>query len=172
MAAGETFVQMGYAVATVADILKTAGMSRRSFYEFFTSKEDILSALLEMTVSEFKAEFSEATKGTVDSFEAAILTLLAYIRMSARLPLASYQTMAAGGSPREHRIQQVKDLTEALHAHLTKAYEQRLITYPPNDVVLHMLVGGIDHLVISYPRDQLSEAESKVREMVERMFKR
>jgi AcrR family transcriptional regulator len=53
LAAGETFVSLGYATSTVADILKTAGMSRRSFYEFFTSKEDILLALLDEMVHGF-----------------------------------------------------------------------------------------------------------------------
>src|SRR5690348_14459895 len=52
LAAGETFVALGYATSTVADILKAAGMSRRSFYEFFTSKEDILLALLDEMVNE------------------------------------------------------------------------------------------------------------------------
>ena len=56
LAAGETFVALGYATATVADILKLAGMSRRSFYEFFTSKEDVLLALLDEIVVEVRNE--------------------------------------------------------------------------------------------------------------------
>src|SRR3954466_12353412 len=93
LAAGETFVALGYATSTVADILKAAGMSRRSFYEFFTSKEDILLALLDEMVAEIRIEASELTRNEENPFERATLLMLAYVRVAARFPVVSYQVM-------------------------------------------------------------------------------
>jgi AcrR family transcriptional regulator len=175
LAAGETFVALGYATSTVADILKAAGMSRRSFYEFFTSKEDILLALLDEMVNEIGAEVRELTQSVEDPFERATLLMLAYVRVAARFPVVSYQVMAAGGEPRVRRRQHLSAFLEQLNEQLRAAHERGLITRAPDDVTLRMLVGGLDHLILSYhldgSRERLSETEQEVRELFSRAFK-
>jgi AcrR family transcriptional regulator len=175
LAAGETFVALGYATSTVADILKAAGMSRRSFYEFFTSKEDILLALLDEMVAEIRAEVSELTQGVEDPFERATLLMLAYVRVAARFPVVSYQVMAAGGEPRVRRRQHLSAFLEQLNEQLRAAHEAGLISRAPDDVTLRMLVGGLDHLILSYhldgTRERLGETEQQVRELFARAFK-
>jgi AcrR family transcriptional regulator len=175
LAAGETFVTLGYATSTVADILKTAGMSRRSFYEFFTSKEDILLALLDEMVNEVRSETIEITRGVEDPFEVGVLSMLAYVRVATRFPVVGYQVMAAGGEPRARRRQQVGAFTESLHQQLTSAHERGLITRPPDEVTLRMLIGGLDHLILSYhldgARERLPETEPQVRELFTRAFR-
>jgi AcrR family transcriptional regulator len=175
LAAGETFVALGYATSTVADILKAAGMSRRSFYEFFTSKEDILLALLDEMVAEIRAEVSELTRGVENPFERATLMMLAYVRVAARFPVVSYQVMAAGGEPRVRRRQHLASFLEQLNEQLRAAHEAGLISRSPDDVTLRMLVGGLDHLILSYhldgTRERLGETEGQVRELFSRAFK-
>jgi AcrR family transcriptional regulator len=175
LAAGETFVALGYATSTVADILKTAGMSRRSFYEFFTSKEDILLALLDEMVHEVRAETIEATRGVEDPFETSVLMMLAYVRMATRFPVVGYQVMAAGGEPRVRRRQHLAAFTETLEKHLRAAHEAGLISRGPDDVTLRLLIGGLDHLILSYhldgARERLPETETNVRELFTRAFK-
>ena len=46
--AAGVFGKLGAADSTVEDILKAAGVSRRTFYKFFQSKEDVLDALHEI----------------------------------------------------------------------------------------------------------------------------
>jgi AcrR family transcriptional regulator len=46
--AAGVFGKLGAADATVEDILQAAGVSRRTFYKFFQSKEDVLDALHEI----------------------------------------------------------------------------------------------------------------------------
>jgi AcrR family transcriptional regulator len=175
LAAGETFVALGYATSTVADILKTAGMSRRSFYEFFTSKEDILLALLDEMVNEVRAETLEITRGVEDPFEVAIMSMLAYVRVATRFPVVGYQVMAAGGEPRARRRTQVGAFSEQLNQHLMQAHERGLISRAPDEVTLRMLIGGLDHLILSYhldgARERLPETEPQVRELFTRAFR-
>lgn len=175
LAAGETFVALGYATSTVADILKTAGMSRRSFYEFFTSKEDILLALLDEMVQEVRAEAMEITRGVEDPFEMAVLMMLAYVRVATRFPVVGYQVMAAGGEPRVRRRQQLATFTETLERYLNEAHQKGLISRGPDDVTLRLLIGGLDHLILSYhldgARERLPETEANVRELFTRAFK-
>ncbi len=175
LAAGETFVELGYASATVADILKLAGMSRRSFYEFFTSKEDVLLALLDEIVVEVRGEAMTLTRGVDDPLEVAALIMIAYVRVAARFPMVGYQVMAAGGEPRKRRRQQLIAFMALIEGQLNTAHERGLISRPADDVTLRLLIGGMDHLILSYhldgTREKLLETEPQVRELFQRAFK-
>jgi AcrR family transcriptional regulator len=175
LAAGETFVTLGYATSTVADILKTAGMSRRSFYEFFTSKEDILLALLDEMVHEVRGEVVEITRGIENPFEMAVLNMIAYVRVATRFPVVGYQVMAAGGEPRVRRRLHLAAFTETLERYLNESHQQGLISRGPDDVTMRLLIGGLDHLILSYhldgARERLPETEANVRELFTRAFK-
>jgi AcrR family transcriptional regulator len=51
-AAMKVFAQHGVAATRVEDLLQAAGMSRRTFYKYFRSKEDVLAALHELLTAE------------------------------------------------------------------------------------------------------------------------
>jgi len=175
LAAGEAFVSLGYATATVADILKLAGMSRRSFYEFFTSKEDVLLALLDEIVVEVRGEAMELTRGVDDPLEVAIQIMIAYVRVASRFPMVGYQVMAAGGEPRKRRRQQLNAFMALIEGQLRNALERGLISRAPDDITLRLLIGGMDHLILSYhldgAREKLLETEPYVRDLFTRAFK-
>lgn len=174
LAAGETFVELGYATATVADILKTAGMSRRSFYEFFTSREDVLLAVLDEIVIEVRKEGVNMTRGLDDPLEIAVMIMLAYVRVATRFPMVGYQVMAAGGEPRRRRKQQLLSLMAQLDGLLQTAKERGQVSRPPDGITLRLLIGGLDHLILSYHlegnREGLIETEAQVRELFLRAF--
>ncbi len=175
LAAGETFVALGYAPATVADILKTAGMSRRSFYEFFTSKEDVLLALLDEMMVEIRSEAVALTRDVDDPLETVVLLAIGYLRVAVRFPVVGYQVMAAGGEPRKRRRLHLAQFMDMFRGQLERAHEQGQISRAPDDVTLHLLVGGLDHLILSYhlegTRERLPETEGQVRELFMRTFK-
>ena len=51
-AAVQVFSRLGFAATRVEDILESAGITRRTFYKYFDSKEDVLAAVYEMATSE------------------------------------------------------------------------------------------------------------------------
>lgn len=55
-AARELFVQPGYGAVTHADIAAVAGIGRTTFYDYFTSKEDVLVELVESELPVTSAE--------------------------------------------------------------------------------------------------------------------
>lgn len=57
----KTLGRLGIQATTVEDILRTAGVSRRTFYQYFNSKEGLLEALYE-----------EATERMVETVDAAV----------------------------------------------------------------------------------------------------
>ncbi|MBC8073785.1 MAG: TetR/AcrR family transcriptional regulator [Deltaproteobacteria bacterium] len=52
-AASDVFAGVGARATTVEDILRAAGISRRTFYRFFESKENVLQSLFEVSTALF-----------------------------------------------------------------------------------------------------------------------
>jgi AcrR family transcriptional regulator len=50
--AAKVFARLGFAATRVEDLLDGAGVSRRTFYKYFTSKEDVLSAVYDVATGE------------------------------------------------------------------------------------------------------------------------
>src|SRR5690349_4503124 len=53
--AAGVFAELGVRAASVEDILKVSGISRRTFYRFYQSKEDVLDALYRFGTDELLA---------------------------------------------------------------------------------------------------------------------
>src|ERR1700730_835353 len=51
-AAMKVFARRGFAATRVEDVLEEAGVARRTFYRYFTSKEDVLAAVYELATTE------------------------------------------------------------------------------------------------------------------------
>jgi AcrR family transcriptional regulator len=63
-AAMKVFARRGFAATRVEDVLEEADVARRTFYRYFTGKEDVLAAVYELATTELVAALDE-------SFEAA-----------------------------------------------------------------------------------------------------
>lgn len=76
----ELFVAKGYEATTLDEIAAAAGISRRTFFYYFDSKEDILQAYVESYAAQIKALVIEsATVGAapLDVVQDAVLKLVA-----------------------------------------------------------------------------------------------
>src|SRR5262245_18255916 len=51
-AAGKVFARRGFDATRVEDILQAAPVARRTFYKYFSSKEDVLAAIYELATGE------------------------------------------------------------------------------------------------------------------------
>lgn len=110
----------GYNELTVADVIKAAAVSRRTFYEFFDSKEACFLAVYDM-VLDYVRGLAEATMGTdqdwphrvKDTF-AAVLDFIAKEPVLARIALL--EPVAAGGTLATHHEATMERFAQLMHA--------------------------------------------------------
>ena len=96
-AAGELFLEQTYAGTTVDDIARRAGVSRATFFNYFSSKSD----LLWLEVDESLAAFPALLAAAGDDVEPMAAVLAAVVRLADgfgpdRLPLAVTQVELMG----------------------------------------------------------------------------
>ncbi len=60
LAAMKVFERLGFARTRVEDVLEAAKVSRRTFYNYFTSKEDVLAGIYERTTTDLVAAMMSA----------------------------------------------------------------------------------------------------------------
>jgi AcrR family transcriptional regulator len=63
-AAARVFARLGFAATRVEDILEAAGVARRTFYKYFSSKEDVLAAVYDLATGELIKALRSAPLGT------------------------------------------------------------------------------------------------------------
>ena len=85
-AAVEAFVETGYHGATVRDIAARAGMSVAGLYHHHRSKQELLTAILEVTMADLRWRVAAARDGASDPAErvAAVVEALALYHMYRR----------------------------------------------------------------------------------------
>jgi AcrR family transcriptional regulator len=73
--AKELFFMYGLKRVTMDDICRHLGMSKKTLYQFFKNKEDLIEALLENNLSENKKEFESIFKKSNNSIQEIILLM-------------------------------------------------------------------------------------------------
>lgn len=71
-AAAAVFARTGYAKATAEAVAREAGMSKATFYEHFTNKEDAILALFDASAAQLAERMAEATRGVPEDPEAQV----------------------------------------------------------------------------------------------------
>ncbi|OJY27022.1 MAG: hypothetical protein BGO98_44730 [Myxococcales bacterium 68-20] len=61
VAAMKVFARRGFTATRVEDVLEEARIARRTFYRYFTSKEDVLAAVYELATGELLGALDEAS---------------------------------------------------------------------------------------------------------------
>lgn len=80
-AAIDTFAEHGVAGTRVEDILAAAGLSRRTFYQHFRDKHEVVTAIYELVTRHLAIRFVEAAAGATDPMVAIVQTLDAYLEV-------------------------------------------------------------------------------------------
>lgn len=139
----------GYAAMSVEDIISVAGVSRRTFYDTFASKEDAFLAALDAVVGELLEEI-QAVYETTNAFSDGVRDCLArFLHFVTEEPqqaeLLVIESLAAGPAAIERRTQTLKTLAEMLRHCAERLTNDRT----PPELTAETVVGGIFEIVYS-----------------------
>jgi AcrR family transcriptional regulator len=119
-ACAQTVERHGYADASVARIIEAAAVSRRTFYEHFSSKEDCFVATYDTAMENLRRRMGaavEAAGGWPRNVPAALEEMLRFLAAEPGLArLCMVETLAAGPPVSNHHRQTVAALAPLLRA--------------------------------------------------------
>lgn len=95
-AAGELFLERGYAATSVADITQRAGVSRSTFFNYFPAKSDLLWAAFDERVDRLRATLPVGADAPAGAVLADTLRALAADLPADHVALAFTQADAMG----------------------------------------------------------------------------
>ena len=139
----------GYTEMSVEDILGTAGVSRRTFYDTFGGKEEAFLAALDGIGEQLLARVQAAYAGN-DTFAGGVrdclATFLDFITTDPRYgDMLLVESLAAGPAAIERRNMTMKRFAEMLRS----AADRLKTTRRPPDLTAETIVGGIYEVVYS-----------------------
>jgi len=142
-AAVETVDEAGYARMTVAQVISRARVSRKTFYDVFTDREDCFLAAFEQAISQAGAVMSEAYErepGWRDGIRSSLTALLVFLDDEPRLArLCVVEALGAGSRVLERRAQVLDELAEVVDR---GRYVTSAVREPP-EVAAEGVVGAV-----------------------------
>jgi AcrR family transcriptional regulator len=153
-AVGRAVAERGYAAATIDDVVRRAGVSKKTFYEHFADKEDCFLAAYEAASEELLARVSEAHAVHDDWLERTRAGVRAYLRWLAAEPALArvflIEVAAAGPRALERR--------EALRDRYAELFRERRGAQPRLPIeVFHAVVAAVDDVVVRHIRESGAE---------------
>jgi AcrR family transcriptional regulator len=152
-AAAEVFAK-GFKNASVAAIVKTAGMSRRTFYEHFHDLTDALVQLYDGAAYVLlqAVESAQPSRSTAeDRLVAALSAYVHAIAQNADLARIMYGEIRAAGPDHALRHQATLDRFAAvIRAWAAQARAARLISRVPDDFTIYATLSAIEGVAMRY----------------------
>lgn len=135
----------------VTDVVRAAGMSSRSFYEHFDSKEDLLLALIHETGREIVAQLETIFAGVEVPRERIDRALGAYLRAFAGTPL-DLEKLGESASGRVQKLLRhyVQEIATRVERQLEQLWREGVIRRPPDPIALEVLLVGLLGLASRY----------------------
>lgn len=140
----------GYAATTVADVLRRAKVSRETFYEQFTDKEDCFLATLdrgaELMALVLRQRFAEGAGTPLERFDQVLATYLeAMAAESTVAKVVLLESVGAGEAARTRRFAVLERFVEDVGT--TLADDPAWQRLPDPAFAARLLVGGVSSLV-------------------------
>jgi AcrR family transcriptional regulator len=168
-AAAAEFAERGYAGASSESISRRAGMSKATFYEHFSNKEECIIALFDVATDVIMDAQSEATDGAglkdaVERMRAGTRAFL--ISLSEHPEFAQtllVEIIGAGPRAAQRRDQVLQAFADALDEENAAAAERGLIARFASPYDAYAIIGAVTELVsrqvrLGEPRDVLELA--------------
>jgi len=137
---------------TVSDIVTEAGMSSRTFYDYFESKDDLVAEIFLSQARRLVAELMEiarTTRGPVARCDAA---LQAYFELFPAATTIDFERLggAAGERVREERRRCVNLITDGIVSELERMHESGALVQAPDRARIELILTGIEGLSLRY----------------------
>ena len=152
-AMADSVAAKGYAATSVADVIGLAGVSRKTFYEHFSDKEDCFLAAYDHGAKATYEAMIAAAEGRRDwreILDAVLTTWLEFLDADLAFTRAyMVEFWAAGDAARERwkeRRERTAGLLRVLHER-ARAEDPAIV--PVSDTVIAAVVGGVNRVVIS-----------------------
>ena len=151
-AAAEEFAKAGYAGASSESISRRAGMSKATFYEHFSNKEDCIVSLFDNAAAELGLAMSEAARAAgADARERMKAAIEAFMRTVAEQPEFAQTLLVEiiGAGPRAagRRDQVMQEFADVLDAENAEAARRGLIARFASPYDAFAIVGAVTELV-------------------------
>jgi AcrR family transcriptional regulator len=170
----------GYVAATVADVVRSARVSRRTFYEQFASKEECFLESyrygIEVLVERIQGAAREAApagwRAELHAGVSAYLDVLASEPRFARTHMLELH--AAGARAQSARDDALRRFAAMYRRTFEAAARERGGLAPPTDEMLFILAAGVDQLVCARVREakleRLPELEDAIGQAAEALL--
>jgi AcrR family transcriptional regulator len=149
-AAIRVFADKPYEGARISDIVREAGMSSRSFYQFFESKEDVVVEVVHLVMGSFVRNLEHVLAETDDPIQRIDRGLAAGLEIFARGNL-DLSRLGAGASQRvlEARTHYVRRISAMVIRELEAACARGLARAPDPGAV-ELIITGIEGMGLRY----------------------
>ena len=156
-AAAEVFAERGYADASAEAISRAAGMSKATFYEHFSNKEDAILALFDEAARVVMERQAEATSSAPDNAEARVRAALhAFVTAISDFPSASQtllvEIIGAGPRAMERRDAILEGFAKGIDEENRMAHERWGVPRLKSFEDAYALVGAIAELASRHLR--------------------
>ena len=146
--------EKGYGPATIADVTARAGVSRKTFYEQFSDKEDCFLASFDAGVAVLVGYLREQTDG-IDGWHERLRTgLEAFFLLLSEEPAFTHclaiQAFAAGPQARKRRAALVAGFAEVYRRTNAEAHKQDPLVVQLDEQVCRAIAGGVDEALRGY----------------------
>lgn len=143
----------GYAATTIAEIVKRARVSKRTFYENFADKEECFFAFYEEAIAFLVAGVEHSLAAPAPSWQAQLdAGLDAYILALESNPgltrACLHEIQAAGPRALEHRLRGHARFAALLRAFVERTREEHPELRPLSAPMATAVVGGLDELLL------------------------
>jgi len=150
-AALRAFERTHYEKTSVADIVREAKMSSRSFYDHFKSKEDLVAELVEETARNFLELLQSKLEEPISVPERVNSAIRTYLEL---FPVATVdlERLGSEAGERVHEVRQhyVQLLTDFCIRGFEDLFEQREIDRVPPRPTVELLMTGIEGMSFRY----------------------
>jgi AcrR family transcriptional regulator len=152
LALGRAVAEKGYGAATIDDIVRGAGVSKKTFYEHFRDKEDCFLAAYEESSDQLLARLRAAHADPQDWLERTRAGIAAYLRWLAADPALArvflIEVAAAGPRAAERRERLRDRFADLLRQRQEEAREENP-TLPRLPIeIFQAVVAAVDELVV------------------------
>lgn len=145
--AAAAFGRLGYGATSVETILAEAGVSRRTFYKTFRSKEDVLRVLFENSVAMLLGAVRDADRVGRGPRDRLVNAVEAYIRVHARAGTLARVLLLEQFSPNSPLSKQ-RDAAMSAFTQLISDAAEREGGRRPDPILAHGVVAAINQIAV------------------------